>query len=81
MQQYSISRDGRRVVFVAADDKGHSSVWLASLNGQAPPRQLTTMDAGQAFFGAPGEVVFASLEEPGGAIYRIREDGSEVQKI
>lgn len=81
MQQYSISADSRRVVFVAADDKGRSPVWLATLNGQTPPRQLTTVDAGQAFFGAPGEVVFASLEEPGGAIYRIKEDGSELQKI
>ncbi len=81
MQQYSISRDGRRVVFVAADEKGRSPAWVASLNGQTPPRQLTTMDAGQAFFGAPGEVVFASLEEPGGAIYRVEEDGSNLQKI
>jgi serine/threonine protein kinase len=76
---YSISADGQRAVFVAVDEQGRSPVWLASLSGQTPPRQLTTMDAGRAFFGAPGDVVFGSLDQ--GFVYRIKEDGSEVQKI
>src|SRR5262249_39778972 len=29
MQHYAISADGQRVVFVAADDKGRSPVWVA----------------------------------------------------
>jgi dipeptidyl aminopeptidase/acylaminoacyl peptidase len=78
--QYSISSDGQRAVFVAVDEQGRSPVWLASLRGQTPPRQLTTMDAGQAFFGAPGEVVFGSLDQIGGFVYRINEDGSKLQK-
>lgn len=78
IKHYSISADGRRAVFVAVDDDGRSPVWLASLSGQTPPRQVTTMDAGPVFFGAPGEIVFSSLAE--GSIYRIKEDGSELEK-
>ena len=80
IKQYSLSADGQRAVFVAVEEDGRSPVWLASLDGRTPPRQLTTMDAGQAFFGAPGEVVFGSVEEPG-FIYRIKEDGGDLQKM
>jgi serine/threonine protein kinase/WD40 repeat protein len=78
MLHYTISRDGTRVVFVAMDDEGRSPVWLASLDGQTPPRQLTTTDAGSAFFGAPGEVLFGELDS--GFVYRVKEDGSGLQK-
>src|SRR5213594_430345 len=45
MQHYSISADGRRIVFCAVNETGRSPVWLASLNGRTPPQQLTTMDS------------------------------------
>jgi len=80
MQGYSISRDGRRVVFSAVDETGHTPVWLASLDGRTTPRRLTNMDGGRPFFGAPGEVVFDS-EEKDVFIYRIKEDGSGLQKL
>jgi len=81
MQQYSISADGQRVVFVAADDKGHSPVWLASLNGRMAPRRLTTIDSWFAYFGAPGEVVFEGEEKGAPFIFRIKDDGSDLQKM
>jgi len=80
MQQYSISRDGQRVVFVAVDENGHTSVWLASLNQRTPPRRLGTLDGGMAYFGSPGEVVFSSFEKTN-FIYRINEDGSGLEKL
>jgi Tol biopolymer transport system component len=78
LTHYSISGDDQRVVFVAVDDQGRSPVWIASLNGQMPPRQLTTMDAGTAFFGAAGEVIFGGFQEF--YVFRARDDGSELQK-
>jgi WD40 repeat protein len=78
IKHYSISADGQRALFVAVDDNGRSPVWLASLSGQTPPRQVTTMDAAPAFFGAPGEIVFGSLAE--GFVYRIKENGRELEK-
>jgi Tol biopolymer transport system component len=76
---YTISRDGERVVFVAVDEQGRSPVWNASLNGQTPPRQLTRIDAGSAVFGAPGEVMFADLDN--GYVYRVNEDGTGLQRV
>ena len=78
---YSISADGQRVVFVSVDDNGRSPVWVASLDRQALPRQLTTTDAAAAYFGAPGEVLFSSAGPEDFYIYRMKESGGEVQKV
>jgi Tol biopolymer transport system component len=76
---YSISADGQRVVFVSVDEQGRNPVWLSSLNAQLPPRQVSTMDAAAAYFGAPGEVLFAGQKDF--HVYRVKEDGSELQKV
>ena len=81
MQRYTISPDGQRVAFTAVEEGGSTSVWLASLNGLTAPRRLATMDSWEAYFGAPGEVVFEGSEKGTPYIYRIREDGSDLQKI
>jgi len=80
MEQYSTSADGERVVFVAVDENGRTPVWLAALNGRTAPRQLTTIDSTMAYFGAPGDVVFGS-QEKSPFIYRVKEDGSGLQKM
>jgi len=82
MRHYTISADGQRVVFVASDEKGHAPVWLASLNGPTAPRRLGTFDsAWEAYFGAPGEVVLEDEEKGSLFVYRIKEDGSDLQKM
>ena len=78
MQRYSISPDDQRVVFTAVDENGHTPVWLASLNGQAPPRKLTAMDCWMAYFGVAGEVVFEGAEKATPFVFRAKEDGSEL---
>jgi Tol biopolymer transport system component len=79
--QYTISADGQRVVFVAVDENGRNPVWLASMNGRNAPRRLTTIDAWVAYFGAPGEIVFASEEKAASFMYRMKDDASGLQKI
>lgn len=81
MRHYTISADGQRVVFVAPEDQGHAPVWLASLNGRTEPRRLTTIDSLEAYFGAPGEVVFTGQERAATFVYRIKDDGSDLQKL
>jgi serine/threonine protein kinase len=81
MVHYSVSADGQRVVFVASDEDGRTPVWLAPLDGRTAPRRLTTMNGWVAYFGAPGEVVFAAEEKQMTFNYRIKDDGSELQKI
>ena len=69
------------MVFTAVDENGHTPVWLASLNGQTQPRKLTAMDCWEAYFGAPGEVVFECEEKTTPFIFRIKEDGSALEKM
>ena len=76
LMHYSISADGRRVLFVAVDQRGRSSLWLAGLDGTAP-RQVTAMESFVAFFASPGDVVFADAN----FVYRINEDGSDLRKV
>ena len=77
LMHYAIAADGRRVVFVAVDERGRSSVWMSPLDGSAAPRQVTAVESLLAFFGSPGEVVFADAS----FIYRVNEDGSNLRKV
>ena len=81
IQHYTISADGQRVVFVVSDDAGDSPVWLAALNGRSAPRQVTTIDSMKASFVAGGYVLFVGEEKGARFIYRVKEDGSEFQKV
>jgi Tol biopolymer transport system component len=78
---YSISPDGNRIVFVAIGEKGDSRLWLGWLDGRTAPRCLSSAAVIRAFFGSNGEVFFLSTDSKGERfVYRIREDGSGLQK-
>jgi len=81
MQHYAISADSQRVVFVVSEDTGRSPVWLAALNGRSAPRQITGNDGRRAYFVAGGWVIFEGEENSAKVIFRVKEDGSELQKI
>src|SRR5262249_44664511 len=42
---YDVSRDGKRIVFAALDSMGMSHLWLARLDGQLLPRQISPLQA------------------------------------
>ena len=83
IQHYSISVDGQRVVFVAAEDgSGQLPLWLAPVNGSTPPRQLTSATGWGGAVSGAGVMVFASQEKSGASyLYRMNEDGTGIQKI
>jgi len=81
MRHYSISADGKSVAFVASDEAGRTPVWLAPLDGRSAPRRLTMFDSFAAYFGPPGEVVVAAAEQGATFVHRIKDDGSELQKL
>jgi Tol biopolymer transport system component len=81
MQHYDISADGRRVVFVAAGETESSPIWVAALDGSAPPRRLVDKDGLAAFFGANGDVLFAAREGATHFLYRVKEDGTDLTKL
>jgi serine/threonine protein kinase/Tol biopolymer transport system component len=81
MEHYNVSADGNRIVFAAIDDMGHSPVWFATLDGSAPPKRLASIDAVRTFFGVNGDIYFLGAEnETTRFIYRVKEDGSGLQK-
>src|SRR5262249_10357102 len=80
MANYSISTDGRRVVFTSAGTPSDDGIWVADLDRRTPPRQLTR-GAFRAFFGGPDEIVYINSQAARRYLYRMREDGSGVEQI
>jgi Tol biopolymer transport system component len=81
MANYSISADGRRVVFTSDGSASDDGIWVTDLDRRTPPRQLTRGGGLRAFFGGPGEIVYISPQAERRYLYRMREDGSGVEQI
>jgi Tol biopolymer transport system component len=79
---YTISPDGKRVGFVAVDPQGKASIWEASLDRRFAPRQLATAIAeSPVFYDQTGsELFFAAAHGNVNFVYRIKEDGTGLQK-
>lgn len=75
---YDISPDEREVVF-AVDHRGQMQIWTAPLDHQQPPR-LLVRGADQPEFGDNGWVLFRLLGTKTNYLYRIREDGTAMQR-
>ena len=80
--RFAISKDGNKVLFAATGGDGISHIRLGRLDKRNGPRQLT-FDSGEdsPVFGPSGYVFFRETEGNVNYIYRMREDGSERQKI
>ena len=81
MDSYDISRDGSTAVFVRGDDVGGSSVWEATLDGSAAPRQVARLAAIHVRYGPTGDVFFVGGERPSLFLYRVPHGGGAPQKI
>ncbi len=82
MQQYSVSRDDKWVAFSQVDDKGHSHVWIAPTNHRSSPRQIThgSQEDSPAFL--PNDDLIVRISEgPSNFLYRMKLDGTQLQKI
>jgi Tol biopolymer transport system component len=73
---YSLSHDGKKLVFTPEMGGEKTGVWTIDVEGLQPPRQISRSVAYRVFFSKPGEIIY----EGGGAgtrrIMRINEDGS-----
>ena len=81
MTDYAISLDGKRVGFVAVDAEGKASIWEASLDRRFAPRQLAPAIAeSRLVFDDAGDLFFAAADGKVNYVYRIKEDGTGLQK-
>jgi WD40 repeat protein len=82
MDSYSVSPDGKSVVFATQDKNGKSSIWIASTNRLFSPRQLSSQSIDDSpNFRPDGSLVFRSREAGSNFMYRMNADGSGRQKI
>jgi hypothetical protein len=80
---YSVSRDGKQVVYASTDPNGNSSVWIAPTNRRSSPTRISpagAIDDSPAFL-ADGDVVFRSVEGGFNFLNRMKSDGSGRRKI
>jgi len=78
---YSISADGRRVVFTSGGTSNDDGIWIADVDGGTPPRQLIRGSQLRAFVGRPGEIVYINSRGGRRYLFRMQENGSGVEQI
>ncbi len=76
MVDFDISSDGQQVAFTGSQKQ----IFLAPLDGSAPPRQIFT-GGDMVSFGAPGELVFRQLGPRASYLARIKTDGQGFERI
>ena len=78
---YDVSRDSQQVVVSALDHEGKHRLWLAPFDRRSPPRQIPGVEGDEPLFGPKGEIVFRASEGSHTFAYRVREDGTGLQKV
>jgi eukaryotic-like serine/threonine-protein kinase len=78
---YDISPDGRQVVVTALDREGKHRLWLAPFDNRLPPRQISNVEGDDPQFGPGDEILFRASERNSAFAYRVREDGSGLERV
>jgi serine/threonine protein kinase/Tol biopolymer transport system component len=82
MGDYSISKDGKEVVFAMNDQSGHNSLWVAPTSRRSSPVRISsTAIEDSPFFLPDGDLVFLAVEGGSNYLYRMKSDGSGRRKI
>jgi hypothetical protein len=78
---YDLSVDGQQIVMEIADRDGTSRFWIAAFDGPSPPRPIPGVEGKEPRFGRNGDILFRRTEESSGFVYRVRPDGTGLQKV
>ena len=75
---YSVSPDGKLVVYTDRDQDGHNSLWVARTDRRSSPVRLTPAGAAEDSpkFVAGGDIVFRAAVGDSHGIFRMKTDGS-----
>jgi Tol biopolymer transport system component len=80
MENYSVSRDGKQVAFINADNPGRN-LWIASTDGSSPARRLVNQECNRALFAPNGDIYFAGGGTEGMYLQKIKADGTGLEKV
>jgi len=78
---FRLSHDGKRIVFSALDADRKNRLWIGPADLHTPPQQVPNAEGDMADFGPRGELIFHALEGTSTYAFRIREDGTGLQKL
>ncbi len=81
MLAFDVSNDGKEVVFSIQKPGKASQLWLASLDGSSPPRQVSSTGESAPHFDPDGQIVFQFSDGRANYIGRINKDGSGRSKL
>jgi serine/threonine protein kinase len=79
--KYDLSVDGQQVVMEIADRDGTSRFWIAAIDRASPPRPIPGVEGNDPIFGRNGDILFRRREGSSGFVYRVRPDGTGMQKV
>jgi eukaryotic-like serine/threonine-protein kinase len=81
-QAYSVSRDGKEVVFSMKDQSGHTNLWIAPTSRRSSPVRISSAAIEDLpFFLPDGDLIFRAIEGGSSFIYRMKTDGTDRRKI
>jgi hypothetical protein len=80
-RSYDISPDGRELVVTALDRDGKHRLWLVPFDRQLRPQQIPNVEGNDPRFAPGGGVLFRGLDGNSAFAFRVREDGTGMQKI
>lgn len=82
MAEFSLSPDGKRIVYDSLDENGKHRLWLASLDRRLAPK-LISRAGGEAdpVYGSSGKLYFRAADGDAEYLYRMNDDGSQREKL
>src|SRR5579862_4191643 len=82
VDSYSVSADGKAVVFDMVEAQGRSSIWIAPTDRRTSPARISSSASEDSpHFLPDGDVVFRAHENGDNFLYRMKSDGSDRRKI
>ena len=78
---YDLSPDNQTLVIRSRDREGKARLWVLPLDRSSAPRQIPNVEGYHPLFATNGEIFFKDRDQGPGFAYRIREDGTVVQKL
>jgi Tol biopolymer transport system component len=82
LEDFGVSSDGKTIFYIANGSDGHKHVWALGTDHRSPARQLTSgADDNEIAVLKTGDIVFQRTEQGHTFAYRMKADGSQLQKL